>query len=84
MTIARLMCLLLMAGTLLAQDRKKLLVIGEEKGYRHEAVSHAMVTIEKVYGTVFENILGEKVSTKPVQINEPFSWLDRAGNKRAR
>lgn len=28
--------------------RKKLLVIGEEKGYRHEAVSHAMATIEQL------------------------------------
>ena len=28
--------------------RKRLLVIGEEKGYRHEAVSHAMVTIERL------------------------------------
>src|SRR4051812_20752997 len=27
---------------------KQLLVIGEEKGYRHEAVSHAMATIEKL------------------------------------
>ena len=26
--------------------KKKLLVIGEEKGYRHEAVTHAMVTID--------------------------------------
>src|SRR5712672_458859 len=28
--------------------RKKLLVIGEEKGYRHEAISHAMATIERL------------------------------------
>ena len=28
--------------------RKRLLVIGEEKGYRHEAVTHAMVTIERL------------------------------------
>src|ERR1700689_811605 len=28
--------------------RKKLLAIGEEKGYRHEAVSHAMATIERL------------------------------------
>jgi Trehalose utilisation len=28
--------------------RKKLLVIGEEKGYRHEAVPHAMATIERL------------------------------------
>src|SRR5712675_384208 len=28
--------------------RKRLLVIGEEKGYRHEAVTHAMATIERL------------------------------------
>jgi type 1 glutamine amidotransferase len=28
--------------------RKHLLVIGEEKGYRHESVSHAMATIERL------------------------------------
>jgi type 1 glutamine amidotransferase len=28
--------------------RKKLLVIGEEKGYRHESISHAMATIERL------------------------------------
>ena len=27
---------------------KRLLVIGEEKGYRHESVSHAMATIERL------------------------------------
>ena len=38
-------------ATVLAQSppaRKRLLVIGEEKGYRHEAVTHAMVTIERL------------------------------------
>src|SRR5579864_1448919 len=29
-------------------QKKHLLVIGEEKGYRHEAVSHAMATIERL------------------------------------
>ncbi len=28
--------------------KKHLLVLGEEKGYRHEAVSHAMATIERL------------------------------------
>lgn len=28
--------------------RKKLLVIGDEKGYRHEAITHAMVTIQRL------------------------------------
>jgi len=31
-----------------AAAKKHLLVIGEEKGYRHEAVSHAMATIERL------------------------------------
>jgi hypothetical protein len=46
--------------------------------------AHALVRIEKVYGTVFENILGEKVSTKPVDVVNPFPWVDRDGNKLAR
>ena len=43
-----------------------------------------MTRIETVYGTVFENILGEKVSTKPVDVVSPFSWVDRAGNRAGR
>jgi hypothetical protein len=39
--------------------------------------AHSMVKIEQVYGSVFEGILNEKVSTKPVQVDKPFSW--RAG-----
>jgi uncharacterized protein len=31
-----------------AHARKKLLAIGEEKGYRHQAVSHALATIEEL------------------------------------
>jgi type 1 glutamine amidotransferase len=31
-----------------AQPQKHLLIIGEEKGYRHEAVSHAMATLERL------------------------------------
>ena len=31
-----------------AQPAKHLLVLGEEKGYRHEAVSHAIATIERL------------------------------------
>ena len=42
----------LVAGTPVAAEgqapRKRLLVIGEEKGYRHEAVTHAMVTIARL------------------------------------
>jgi hypothetical protein len=41
-----------LAGLVAAQaptaSRKKLLAIGEEKGYRHEAVSHALATVERL------------------------------------
>ena len=43
---------------------------------------HAMVKIERLYGTVFENILGEKISTKPVEVDRPFSWMEKDGNRR--
>ena len=38
---------------------------------------HALVKIEKVYGAVFEGILGERISTKPVQVVTPFPWLNK-------
>jgi uncharacterized protein len=43
--------ILLCSSLLSAQSqlrRKQLLAIGEEKGYRHEAVSHALATIERL------------------------------------
>lgn len=43
--------------------------------------AHSMVPIERVYGTVFENILGEKISTKPVDVVKPFTWIDKEGNR---
>jgi type 1 glutamine amidotransferase len=49
---AALLAILATAGLTLAAQapaaRKKLLIIGEEKGYRHEAVTHAMVTIDRL------------------------------------
>jgi hypothetical protein len=36
---------------------------------------HAMGKIETIYGTIFEDILGEKISTKPVEIVNPFPWV---------
>lgn len=35
-------------GQTTVPTRKKLLAIGEEKGYRHEAVTHALATIERM------------------------------------
>jgi len=43
---------MLAGGLLLSQappeSRKRLLAIGEEKGYRHEAISHALATVERL------------------------------------
>lgn len=36
------------SGTRAAAPKKHLLAIGEEKGYRHESVSHALATIERL------------------------------------
>lgn len=60
-------------------------VVVNNQAIAHQLMSaHSLVRIEGVYGTVFENILGEKVSTKPVDVVGPFSWLDKAGNKLVR
>ncbi len=40
--------------------------------------AHCMTRIETIYGTIFENILGEKISTKPVEIVSPFPWVRTA------
>lgn len=42
------LCSLCGAQSSVSTPRKHLLVIGEERGYRHEAVSHAMATIERL------------------------------------
>jgi len=38
---------------------------------------HAMAKIETLYGSIFEGILGEKISTRPVEVVEPFPWRNR-------
>jgi hypothetical protein len=45
-----------------------------------------MAKIDKLYGSIFEGILGEKISTKPVEVVSPFPWLPREQDniKRAR
>lgn len=47
-----LLCIVILVSLCSAQSatpqKKHLLVLGEEKGYRHESVSHAMATIERL------------------------------------
>ena len=37
--------------------------------------AYSMGKIERLYGAVFEGILGEKISTKPVEVVTPFPWV---------
>jgi hypothetical protein len=36
--------------------------------------AHAGAKIEHIYGAIFQGILNEKVTTKPVEIKTPFPW----------
>jgi len=56
-------------------------VLGNQGRVHHLMAGHSMVQIEKVYGSVFENILGEKISTKPVEVVRPFSWMNKNGSR---
>jgi len=64
------------AGASTVRDRlRRPWVLGNQGRVHLLLAGHAMAKIEKMYGSVFENILGEKVSTKPVEIVTPFPWL---------
>ncbi len=52
-------------------------VLGNDGRVHMLLAAHSLVKIEKVYGTVFENILNEKISTKPVEVLTPFPWVEK-------
>lgn len=63
------------------EDRKgRPWVLGNQARVDQLLAGYSMAKIENLYGTVFENILGEKISTKPVEMVTPFPWLKRKGD----
>lgn len=61
------------------RDVQRRLWVLSNQGKVHRLLSaHAMRKIEDLYGAVFEGILGERISTRPVQIVHPFPWIRRA------
>lgn len=65
-------------GARLLLDRKgRRWVLGNQGRVHMLMAAHCLVKIEKVYGSVFEGILGEKISTKPVEVVTPFPWVNR-------
>ncbi|HKS17373.1 MAG TPA: hypothetical protein VJU16_08680 [Planctomycetota bacterium] len=56
-----------LAGACELRDRAgRRCVLGNQGRVHQLMAAYSMLKIERIYGTVFENILGEKVSTKPV------------------
>jgi hypothetical protein len=54
-------------------------VLGNQGRVHMLLAAHAMIKIDKLYGSIFENILGEKVTTRPVEVETPFPWLAEQG-----
>jgi hypothetical protein len=50
-------------------------VLGNQGRVHMFMAAHCMKKIEDVYATIFQNILGEQVSTKPIEIVNPFPWV---------
>jgi hypothetical protein len=65
-------------GAMMLRDRKgRGWRVGNQGRADMLLAGHALVKIEKVYGAVFEGILGERISTKPVQVTTPFPWVNK-------
>jgi hypothetical protein len=63
-------------GAAPVSDRKgRRWVLGNQGRVHMLLAGHGLAKIEKIYGSVFETILGEKVSTRPVEIADPFPWV---------
>jgi hypothetical protein len=50
-------------------------VLGNQGRVEMLMAAYSMNKIEKLYGTIFQDILGEKISTKPVEVLTPFPWV---------
>ncbi len=52
-------------------------VLGNQGRVHVLMAAHSMSKIDRVYASVFEGILGERISTLPVQVVDPFPWRNR-------
>jgi hypothetical protein len=52
-------------------------VLGNQGRVDMLLAAHCMQPIEKLYASVFEGILGERISTRPVEVVDPFPWRNR-------
>jgi hypothetical protein len=66
-------------GAMIADRKGRGWALGNQGRVHHLMAAHSMAKIETLYATIFEGILGEKISTKPVEVVNPFPWVDREG-----
>ncbi len=55
-------------------------VLGTQGRVHMLMAAHSMAKIDTVYASVFEGILGERISTRPVEVIDPFPWNNRRPN----
>lgn len=66
------------AGALPVMDRRGRPWLLPNQGRVHQLMAaHGMGKIEKIFGAIFEGILGERISTRPIEIVNPFPWHGR-------
>jgi hypothetical protein len=66
------------AGARALRDRRgRGWVLGNQGRVHLLMAAHSMNKIETLYATIFEGILGEKISTKPVEVVTPFPWVNQ-------
>jgi hypothetical protein len=63
----------------IADRRGRPWVLGNQGRVHMLLAAHSMNKIETLYATIFESILGEKISTKPVEVVTPFPWIQQRG-----
>ncbi|MBX9680194.1 MAG: hypothetical protein K2X38_15645 [Gemmataceae bacterium] len=59
-------------------------VLGNQGRVHMLMAAHSMQPIEKLYASIFQGILGEQVTTRPVEIVNPFPWHGRGETKQIR
>jgi hypothetical protein len=53
------------------------LVLGNQGQVHVLMAAHSLKKIEDMYGAIFQGILGEQISTQPVQVVTPFPWVNK-------
>lgn len=63
------------AGASLVLDRRGGRWALSNQGRAHALLAaHSMSQIDRIYGSIFEGILGERITTRPVEVVNPFPW----------